>query len=331
MAGREQLGWGSGGRGGLFLAADAPALDQLSLASDHPFVLSGFLRHAGPVSGTLVLGALGPSAVRSDSKMLAYKLSARPASALEVGVTFQNHFGGEGGRPSGILNRLIDFLPIVDIFRRHNYTDTTRTLDVDSDKAIGADVRWRIDRLGGVIVAGEMLVDDFDVERLVSLLNYAGAHTLTVTVPRLASPAWSLQLSATHMGPLTYAHFTLRQGMTTRERLLGNELGPDAKSFAAVLQWMPSGAMRLSAEARSSVYSSGTYSAGYDAGGRWRVLKVTSGTDELRELAIGSLSLDPNPRTEVTVRAGVERTRNIMFTGGRRRSYAADIGLRWRP
>ena len=37
----------------------------------------------------------------------------------------------------------------------------------------------------GVIVAGEWLVDDFDVHRLGSLLNYAASHSLGITVPRL--------------------------------------------------------------------------------------------------------------------------------------------------
>ena len=94
---------------------------------------------------------------------------------------------------------------------------------------------------------------------------------------------------------------------------------------------MPSAGVRLSAEGRSSVYSTAGYSAGYDANGRWVVNKVWSGTDELRELAIGSLAIDPTPRAGVTLRAGVERTRNIMGLGGRRHSYVADVGLRWRP
>ncbi|NUO40109.1 MAG: hypothetical protein HOQ31_16075 [Gemmatimonadaceae bacterium] len=220
---------------------------------------------------------------------------------------------------------------MIDIFRRHNYVDTTRTFDVDSDKAIGGDVRWRIDRLGGVIVAGEILIDDFDVYRLVSLLNYAASHALTITVPRLASPALSLQLSATHMGPLTYTHATLLQGMTTRGRLMGNELGPDAKAFGVELRWMPSATVRLSAEARSSLHSTSTYGAGYNENGRWIVNKVDSGTDELRELAIGTLALEPTARTSLTLRAGVERTRNIQVIGGRQYSYVADVALRWRP
>jgi hypothetical protein len=328
--GRQQLGWGSGGEGGLFLAADGPALDQVTLSSDRPFLLPGFLRRAGPVSGTLTMAEVGPSSVRSHSKMLAYKLSARPNGGLEVGATFQNHFGGEGGRPSPFWHRVIDFLPIIDIFRRHNYVDTTVVFDVDSDKLIGVDARWRIDRLGGVIVAGEWLMDDFDVQRLVSMLNYAGSHTLSVTVPRLRSPAWSLQVTATHMGPLTYTHATILQGMTTRGRLLGNELGPDVKSFGGELRWTPTAATRLSLEGRSSIYSNTTYAGGYDLNGRWRVNKKSSAPDELRELGIATLALEPTETTGLSLRLGAARTRNAMFVGGTRYNWVMDLGVRRR-
>lgn len=331
MAGREQAGWGSGGEGGLFFAADAPALDQISLASDHSFLLPWVLRRVGPVAGTFILAEMGPSVVRTHSKLLAYKLSARPTFSLELGASFQNHFGGRGGRSSPFLHRVIDFIPIIDIFRRHNYVDTTRVFDVDSDKVIGIDARWRIDRLGGVIVAGEWLMDDFDAKRLSSVFNYAASHTLAVTVPRLGSPAMSLRMDATHIGPLTYNHATLRQGITTRGRLLGSEFGPDSKSFAAELRWSPTATTRLALEGRSSIHSNSAYQAGYDINGRWVVRKLFAAADELRDVAIGSLAVEPSMSTLITVRAGVGRTRNALFTGNRLHSYVADIALRWRP
>lgn len=331
VVGREQLAWGSGSVGGLFLAADAPALDQLSLASDHPFALPGFLGRLGLVSGMLILAEMGPSSVRSKSKMLAYKFSAKPVSSLELGATFQNHFGGEGGRRSSFRYRVIDFLPVIDIFRRHNYVDTTVVFDVDSDKAIGMDARWRLDGLGGVTIAGEILVDDFDVHRLGSLFAWAASHALTITIPEVGSPAWSVRLGATHMDPLTYTHSVLTQGMTTHGRLLGNELGPDAKSFSAELRWIPAQAMTLSVESRVSIYSNAGYAASYNRNGRWVVEKVGAAPDELREQAIAAISVDHGAATSLTVRGGLGRTRNIMFLGGRRRSFVADIDLRWRP
>jgi hypothetical protein len=334
MAGREQIGWGSGGAGGLFIASDAPALDQLSLASDHPFLLPSVLRRIGPVFATLVLAELGPATVRSHSELLAYKVSVRPTPNLEVGGTFENHFGGEGGRSSSLGDRLIDFLPMIDLFRKHNYFDSTQTLEVDSDKALGADVRWRIDRLGGVIVAGEWLVDDFDVHRLRSLFNYDGSHALSIIIPRLASPAWSLRLGATHMGPLTYAHAALTQGMTTRGRLLGNELGPDAKAFWAEGRWMPSASIWMSLAGESAISSNAIYSLGFDPADPAKLLfvrKLSAAPDELREQAVGTLVLAPSAAAGVLLRAGAVRIRNAMFTGGRRHDYVADIALRLRP
>jgi hypothetical protein len=202
---------------------------------------------------------------------------------------------------------------------------------VDSDKAIGTDVRWRIDQLGGVTVAAEILLDDFDVHRLNSILNYAASHALAITLPRLGSPAWSLQLTATHMGPLTYTHSQLSQGMTTRGRLLGNELGPDVKSYGAELRWMPSAATRLALEGSAGIYSNTQYAGNYDINGRWVVQKTFAAPDELREQLVGTVALAPAPLMEVAFRAGAGRTRNIMFEGGRRVSYVADLALRWRP
>jgi hypothetical protein len=133
------------------------------------------------------------------------------------------------------------------------------------------------------------------------------------------------------MGPLTYTHHALRQGMTTRGRLLGNELGPDAKSFGAELRWMPTAATRLSLEGRSSIYSNAAYAANYDINGRWIVRKILAAPDELREQAVGTLDLEPTPALGVTMRAGIGRTRNVMFVGGRQHAYVADVGVRWRP
>jgi hypothetical protein len=237
--GRSQLSWAQSPDEGLFLAADAPALDQISLTSDRPFVMPSVLRWLGPAKATLVVADLGPSTVRAYSKLLAYKVSIQPHSNAELGATFFNHYGGEGGRSSSFGNRLIDFLPFVDIFRRHNYTDSTRALDVDSDKQLGIDGRLRIGGLRGALVTGEILIDDFDVNRIPDLFTGYGSQALGITFPRFISSDLSLKLMAKHMGILTYTHSALSNGMTTRGRLLGDELGPDAKSFGARLTWQP--------------------------------------------------------------------------------------------
>jgi len=111
----------------LLLASDAPALDQISLSSDYPFLLPGFLRVLGVTEATILLADLGPSQVRSHSKLLAYKVSVSPNRRAEIGATFMNHYGGEGGRPASIGNRLVDFLPfseVAAILAEHHQTLT---------------------------------------------------------------------------------------------------------------------------------------------------------------------------------------------------------------
>jgi hypothetical protein len=327
--GREQFAWSQRPGDGFFLASDAPALDQVSLASDHPFLLPGFLRRAGPASGTLVVADLGASAVRSHSKLLSYKLSVAPSSTVELGATFQDHFGGSGNRYSSPLNQLIDFIPILDLFRRHNYYDTTRTLDVQSDKRLGVDARVAFPRLGGMVVATELLLDDFDVSRLPAIFTNDGSHSLAILFPRLGTPALSLDLTAKHMGIYTSTHTPFTNGMTTRGRLLGDELGADAKAYGAVLHWQPTPSVRLSLDGRTAIYSDVRYYGSFNAQRVWVVYKLSSNPDELRDRLIASALVQPGDRLSIWARAGAERIRNARYFGPRH-DYVAEIGVRVR-
>lgn len=332
-AGRDQVAWGHGHDDGLFIAADAPALDHLSLASDQPFALPGVLRRAGPAQATLIVADLGASVVRSHSRLVAYKVSVRPTRALELGGTFENHFGGAGSPRTTALARLFDLLPFVDIFRRHNYTDSSRTLDPESDKVIGADVRWHVDALRGLILSGEWLLDDFDVHRLRSLLTTAASHSFAATVPRLGRPDLSLTLSARHMGIETYSHGALSNGMTSRGRLLGDELGPNAKAFGAELRWMPSAAAGASLEWRTALYSHARYFICPPPGActQYILTVVSRDPDELRDRAIGTLTFSRSDGVELFLRAGAERVRNPVAAATPRHGYVVDAAVRWRP
>src|SRR5204863_4747922 len=109
--GRNQFSWAQPlTDGGLFLASDAPALDQISLSSDLPFALPGFLRPLGMAKTIILVANLGPSQVRSYSKLLAYKLSIAPNRNVEIGASFMNHFGGENAPSASVGDRLVDFL-----------------------------------------------------------------------------------------------------------------------------------------------------------------------------------------------------------------------------
>ena len=330
MVGRQEFAWAQSAGDGLFLSSNSPALDQISIASDHPFVLPWLFRLLGPAQGTLVLADLGHSVVRSGSRLLAYKVSIQPSDAIEFGGTFMDHYLGDGHRTSSFKNQLIDFLPFIDVFRHHNYIDPTHEFDVDSDKLLGVDGRIRIDALGGVTLTGELLIDDFDKNRIRYLVTSSGSSTFALIVPQLGSPALSLKLSAKHMGIGTYTHAELTNGITTRGRLLGDELGPDAKGYSAKLRWSPGAEMAFEVEGATAIYSNATYRSFYSdpAQTLFELYKDSHGTDELRDRLVGKLTVLGADDIALTMRAGVERIRNAFFTGGGRHDYVAEIAVR---
>lgn len=327
--GRSQLSWAQSLDEGLFIAADAPALDLVSVSADHPFALPSVLRVLGPTKGTLFIADLGPSQVRSNSKLLGYKVSIQPSARAELGASFLNHYGGEGGRASSFGNRLIDFLPFIDIFRRHNYTDSSRTLDVDSDKLLGVDGRFRLGGLHGVVVTGEVLIDDFDVKRIPKLFTGYGSQALGITLPRFVSPLLSLKLTAKHTGILTYTHTVLTSGITSRGRLLGDELGPDAKAFGARLTWEPAAEVRVSLEGRSAIYSNAQYTTYYadPSSSRYVVQKTSRSADELRDRLGLHVLIQTEAGPSGSLRFVTERTRNYGFQGFRRTESAGELGV----
>ena len=326
--GRQQIAWGQMRGDGLFFSSDAPALDLIKLSSDRPFMMPSVLRVFGPTQATLVVVEVGPSRVRSHSKLLAYKVSVQPRPSLELGASFMNHYGGSGGRSSSFGNRLIDFLPFVDIFRTHNYYDTTRTLDVDSDKLLGVDARVRFARLGGLTLTGELLIDDFDVNRIPTLFTWDGAQTFGAVLPSIAGSPVSVRLSAKHTGVRTYAHGSLSNGIATRGRLLGDELGPDAKAFGATIRWDPVGPLRVAVEGRRATYSKATYASEL-RGNYFVIRRIGDASNEQRDRAIVSLVADVASGASLVARFGGERIANFDFTGRRRRDYAADVALRF--
>jgi hypothetical protein len=328
--GREQIAWSQTVDDGLFISYDAPALDQVSLSSDYPFLLPGFLRGLGVTEAMILLADLGPSLVRSHSKLLAYKVSVSPSDRAEFGATFMNHFGGEGGRPASLGNRLIDFLPFIDIFRPHDYSDTGPSGDVDSDKVLGLDGQVHIGGLRGVMLTGEVLIDDFDVHRIPQLFSGYGSQTFNVIVPRFVSPLLSLKLTAKHMGIVTYTHAALTNGMTTRGRLLGDELGPDAKAFGAQLTWQPTAAFQFGVFGRSAIYSNAEYVSFYTGanGDDFVVRKVSRTSNELRDRAGAAMLLQSDAGPTLSVRFVTERSRNYLFQGGRFTASAGEIAFR---
>ena len=150
-----------------------------------------------------------------------------------------------------------------------------------------------------------------------------------VIVPRFVSPLLSLRLSAKHMGIFTYTHNQLTNGITTRGRLLGDELGPDAKAFGGRLTWQPTAAFQLGLEGRAALYSNAEYQASYaDADSTDYVLqKVSRTANEQRDRLGAFLKLQSDAGPAMSLRFVTERSRNYLFQGGRHTDSAGEFAF----
>jgi hypothetical protein len=135
-------------------------------------------------------------------------------------------------------------------------------------------------------------------------------------------------VSAKHTGVRTYAHGALSNGITTRGRLLGDELGPDAKSFGGELGWHPDRGMRGTIEVVSAIMSRADYVTD-EHGSYFVIRRVGPATNELRDRVVASAISELRPGWMLTWRVGAERVRNADFVGAVRRDYAADVALRF--
>ena len=328
--GREYSVWAPAEGTGLFFSENAPALNLVRLASDAPFVLPSFLRHAGLLGVTMQVADLGASVSNSRSLLVAYKLSARPARSLELGATFENHFGGQGARNPSAMDRFYDLVPFIDVFRTH--ADST---DFDSDKLIGFDARLRLERLGGMTVFGEMALEDFDYHRTRSLLTEDAAYTAGVVLPVPSAPSLTAHAQFHSTGLRFYQHHLVRNGIASRRFILGDDLGRDARSVNAGLEWQGEGPLSIRGsgtwEQRRNDQYEGIYTRPDLTGFVFRKLESRPSEERVRG-NVGGRWQDAAGRMVIDVLGSVERTTNFAFVTGAGRTHGAfEASVTFRP
>ena len=256
--GREYTDWSTSTGDGLLFGSNAPALDMVRLASDVPFRLPAIMRGLGDVSATVQVADLGVSSSRSHSRLVSYKLSVRPTPTLELGASFDNHFGGSGAPKATALDRFIDLVPLLDVFRHH--VDST---SVESDKLLATDARLAIPSLGHITVFGQAAVEDVDFHRVRSILTEDAAYTGGVIIPRLFAPTLSARVEYHRAGIRFYAHHLLTNGITSRRFILGDDLGHDADGVAGLVRFVSSNALSVAFDAATETRRNDTYVGTY--------------------------------------------------------------------
>ncbi|HEX7879706.1 MAG TPA: capsule assembly Wzi family protein [Candidatus Eisenbacteria bacterium] len=222
QAGRDALAWGAAPGGGLLLARNTRPLDAAFLTSESAWRLPWIFRHLGPTRMGLAVAALGADRTFAHSFLVATRGSFRLHSRFELGIWDTLILGGEGAPKPTLAEIFHEIFP----FGRGG-------LDEDfSDHRIAIDTRWQVVPGRLVLYHESFLEDGFRPAPFGDAWDVMGL-TVGVYLPSLgASGDWDCRIAATHVPAVAYRHGRWISGYTLEQRLIGDELGPDAAGLS---------------------------------------------------------------------------------------------------
>jgi hypothetical protein len=231
--------WGQSPVSALFFSGNALAPPALVLGTDTAIVLPWLFRLAGPVRFTGLLADLGPAQDPPHARLAGWQVSIAPWPRFELGVSVLAQTGGADcasrNTCASFFKRLVDLFPVIDALAPQH-------ADIQvSNKLAGGNLRLRFPELSGLDVYYELQIDDFDGRRLRSSFVDDAAHLLGARLPIITQRgqlSWRVELHRTSLR--LYEHTQYRSGVTYRERLIGDPLGPNAKGAYLSVAWRPS-------------------------------------------------------------------------------------------
>lgn len=313
-AGREYLVWGQGKDEGLLNSNNSPPLDLIKISSERPFLLPWFFQHLGPTKMSIFFARLGGDQNYPEPYAVGYRTNIDPASNLDLGVSVYTKSGGRGSPPATLTARILDLLPFLDASAYNNLVGV-RGKFTFSDHYAGFDGRLRVPALSTSLY-WEVLMNDFDVRRLGSVLWEDAGHVFGIHLPPIGS---SGRLASTleyhHTGVRYYEHEQFTSGQTLHQLLTGDPLGPDAQGAYAYFEWYHSVNNRFTTEVAGERRSNDQYAFLPEPQFGFRL--ITARPKELRKrVVLGLESLAGRTGLGALVQAGYERTRNFDFASG---------------
>jgi len=213
--GRDALAFGPTPDGGLLMSTNARPLDMASLTSESSFRLPWIFRHLGPSRWFVGMAYLGQDRVLPKSGLAVLRASFRPHRLAEIGFSESLMMLGKGAPTDGFWQYAWEFFPAGRVG-----TDTDL-----ADHRFGIDVRlhaWP----GHATLLGEVLVDDARTGHY----DDVTARRFGIYLPAIGPKGrWQLNAEYLHLPAVIYRHGRWTTGYALDGRLLGNELGPDAR------------------------------------------------------------------------------------------------------
>lgn len=210
IAAKENLWWGQGAHGGLFLTNNAAPLPMIHLSTPHPSILPWIFKYLGPFRFELFFSELEEDRTVPEPYFVGVRTNFRPAYALEIGMSMMVMAGGEG-RPD------ISFGDLFDILFGENDINNDR-----SNKIAGFDLRLNL--------PGYQVYMEFGGEDEAGYLPSKMAGLIGFYYPRLTgSLDFRLEYAdlayTEEIAGVWYRHGTYKDGYTYKGKLLGHHVG----------------------------------------------------------------------------------------------------------
>jgi hypothetical protein len=214
--GKDAMWWGPGERGSLPLTNNAAPRTALKLSNLEPIEFQGWLRFLGRMDGTFFYSELGERQDVPNPSFVGFRATVNPWSNFTLGASLNSIVGGEGHQLSG--SDYLDFL----IGKNADSSAEERW-----DSIAGFDFRWRIPRLHGVQLYGQLYGED--QAGMFPPLPCRNAYLLGVALPRLtADGRWDMVLEKGWTSESWYQHWLYTDGYTYKGDILGDAMGYNA-------------------------------------------------------------------------------------------------------
>ena len=294
---------------------NAPTLDIVRISNDRARVAAmGALRGLGPTRASLFVADLGDTRqIHPRTRIAGYHVAILPHPKFEVGAEVIDAMGGNGGQPASFGDRVLDAVPIFDMFRRHSDFEF-------SNKMAGVDAHWRVPSWSGFELYAE------DGRGRFRLRRFRAFFSRTVAI-------WSAHLcraSPSAAGSVFGPNTTRQEFAITPQRLFIAHMGI-CSAITGPSRWRVShGRRRVEggcvrrADGAFEVRSGNGYGSGASnpTDSDFHFTQVTASGRKARERR-GTWAPDVarrGPRLRAT--AGVEHVTNFGFVAGQSRNNA---------
>ncbi|MEP6762938.1 MAG: capsule assembly Wzi family protein [Gemmatimonadaceae bacterium] len=313
--GRQQRAWGQGLEGGMLLSSSSRPLDMISIETDHPFRIPHPFGWLGSLRANAFVADLGVHQNFPHAKIVAYKLSSRLNSFLELGVAMMVQQGGSGAPTANFVDHFFDFFPI--------RNDTRDNPPQFSNKIGGFDARVRIPMLHSAQVYVENSFDDIDPHRLQHAFWEDGGHIVGISVAQVgASGALSATAEYHHTGLRFYRHALYTSGVTFNRTLLGDPLGPEGDGANARLRFDRGGRQSWQLDAAIERRDGDVWKTEQEGAraNNFHFVLVESKPEEWRRRVQVQWSWNVKTLQRLTLQGGIENVRNFVFVNNANRA-----------